>query len=219
MSAMVFMIDSERASELAKEQGIDVGLHLNFTERFSLNINNSKLRNSQEEIGRFLTKNKYLHIIYNPFLNNQFEYVFKMQLEEFQRLYGFEPSHIDGHEHMHLCSNMVWGGIIPKGQKIRKHFSYNKGEKNPFNRIYRKFIDNQLKKKYLTTDFLFNLPEALIFQKIDSVCELAKTFMVELETHPVNENELTWLNENVPLLPSLNIELGNYSQLISINSN
>ena len=35
VSAMVFMADSERAAELAKENELDVGLHLNFTERFT----------------------------------------------------------------------------------------------------------------------------------------------------------------------------------------
>ena len=32
---MVFMADSERAAELAKENELDVGLHLNFAERFT----------------------------------------------------------------------------------------------------------------------------------------------------------------------------------------
>jgi len=32
VSAMVFMEDSERAAELAKETQLDVGLHLNFAE-------------------------------------------------------------------------------------------------------------------------------------------------------------------------------------------
>ena len=37
VSAMVFMGDSERAAELAKENKLDVGLHLNFTDRFTAN--------------------------------------------------------------------------------------------------------------------------------------------------------------------------------------
>ena len=35
VSAMVFMEDSERAAELAKENELDVGLHLNFTDKFT----------------------------------------------------------------------------------------------------------------------------------------------------------------------------------------
>src|SRR5213594_3601887 len=35
VSAMVFMEDSERAAAIARERGIDAGLHLNFTTSFS----------------------------------------------------------------------------------------------------------------------------------------------------------------------------------------
>lgn len=35
VSAMVFMQDSERAAILALQRGVDAGLHLNFTSRFS----------------------------------------------------------------------------------------------------------------------------------------------------------------------------------------
>ena len=35
VSAMVFMSDSERAAEVARENELDVGLHLNFGEPFT----------------------------------------------------------------------------------------------------------------------------------------------------------------------------------------
>ena len=35
VSAMVFMADSERASELAKENELDMGLHLSFSEELT----------------------------------------------------------------------------------------------------------------------------------------------------------------------------------------
>src|SRR6266480_4217678 len=35
VSAMVFMADSERAADTARERGIDAGLHVNFTTPFS----------------------------------------------------------------------------------------------------------------------------------------------------------------------------------------
>jgi predicted glycoside hydrolase/deacetylase ChbG (UPF0249 family) len=47
-SAMVFMEDSERAAELANDNGLDVGVHLNFTEPFTGKNDAPKLRDYHE---------------------------------------------------------------------------------------------------------------------------------------------------------------------------
>jgi hypothetical protein len=44
-NAMVFMADSERAADLARENGLDVRLPLNFTDRFTNRRVASKLAN------------------------------------------------------------------------------------------------------------------------------------------------------------------------------
>ncbi|HET6489004.1 MAG TPA: ChbG/HpnK family deacetylase, partial [Syntrophales bacterium] len=43
VSAMVFMEDSERAAELARMNGLDVGLHLNFTTPFNGSVRDGTL--------------------------------------------------------------------------------------------------------------------------------------------------------------------------------
>src|SRR5262249_51507297 len=105
LSAMVFMAESKRAAELAKENELDVGLHLNFTESFTGARIPAKLAGYHDKIARFLMRNKYAQILYNPFLRTEIAYSFEAQLEEFKRLIGKAPSHIDGHHHMHLCAN------------------------------------------------------------------------------------------------------------------
>src|SRR5205085_5055511 len=107
VSAMVFMKDSERAAELAKDHNIDTGLHLNFTEPFSGESNSERLIESHRGIMQFLRSNKYAQLFYNPFLRKAFVYSCRAQLEEFVRLFGSLPSHIDGHHHMHLCGNIL----------------------------------------------------------------------------------------------------------------
>src|SRR5436853_2780254 len=74
VSAMVFMGDSERAAELAKENKLDVGLHLNFTDRFTDKEYASTLANHHEKIIAFLRRNKYAQLLYNPFLRKEFAY-------------------------------------------------------------------------------------------------------------------------------------------------
>src|SRR4029077_20309336 len=67
-SAMVFMEDSRRAATLATACGLDVGLHINFSESFSGPTIPPSLRRNHERIRRFLRANKYALVIYNPFL-------------------------------------------------------------------------------------------------------------------------------------------------------
>src|SRR5262245_3718285 len=67
-SAMVFMQDSERAAALAKASGLDVGLHINFTENFTGPNVPQQLRREHERTGRFLRRSNYALLLYNPFL-------------------------------------------------------------------------------------------------------------------------------------------------------
>jgi hypothetical protein len=67
LSAMVFMEDSERAADLAKENQLDVGLHLNFSEKFTANQYPQILANYHHKIVRFLRGNRYAQLLYNPF--------------------------------------------------------------------------------------------------------------------------------------------------------
>ena len=123
VSAMVFMEDSARAAQLAIDGGVDVGLHANFTQSFSGDSVPSDLVQAQERVRRFLTGNRYAQVVYHPALRRDFRLVYQTQENEFRRLYRREPSHVDGHRHMHLCSNMLVAGVIPRGQRVRRSFS------------------------------------------------------------------------------------------------
>src|SRR4051812_41107581 len=96
-SAMVFMEDSERGAARAKECGIGVGLHLNFSQRYTGRAP-ARLADAQSRIVRFMTASKYAVLLYHPGLRNDFRDVVLSQRDEFLRLYGQAPSHIDGHQ-------------------------------------------------------------------------------------------------------------------------
>jgi chitin disaccharide deacetylase len=192
-SAMVFMEDSCRAADLAKEAGIDIGLHLNLSQRFTGESPAGPLQGYHDRIIRFLTLHKYSLLIYNPAVRQQFRYVYQAQVEEFFRLHGRPPSHIDGHHHMHLCANMLLGKIIPKGEKVRRSFSFCREERGLVNRTYRRLVDYWLARRYRLTDFFFGLSQGLQGGRMMRIVALAKTASVELETHPANENEYAYL--------------------------
>jgi predicted glycoside hydrolase/deacetylase ChbG (UPF0249 family) len=183
-SAMVFMEDSERAATLATASRLDVGLHINFSESFTGTEVPSLLRRNHERIRRFLRTSKYALVIYNPFLRRAFRDVFAAQLTEFTRLYGRPPTRFDGHQHMHLCSNMMLDRILPADTKVRRSFSFVAGEKSFLNRYYRKLIDRHLGRRHQIGDFFFALSQHLPISRLQRLVELAKTYDVELMTHP-----------------------------------
>src|SRR5438552_10736952 len=101
-TAMVFMEDSERAAELTIAAGMDVVLHLNLTQAFTGKKPSALILEHHRRIREFLTMGRYAALIYNPLLRGPFHSVYQAQAEEFLRLYGGHPSHIDGHQHKHL---------------------------------------------------------------------------------------------------------------------
>src|SRR5689334_22483937 len=67
-TAMVFMEDSERAGELARSAGMQVGLHVNLSQPFTAGNVPGDFRADQQTICRFLKSCKYAQLMYNPFL-------------------------------------------------------------------------------------------------------------------------------------------------------
>ena len=211
VSAMVFMQDSERSADLAKDNGLDVGLHLNFAEPFSDRNHSSKLRNSHARTVRYLMGNKYAQLFYNPFLREEFAYSYKAQSEEFVRLYGKSPSHIDGHHHMHLCGNVLFSSFIPARTRIRRNFSFWPGEKSWLNRSYRAVVDRWLDRRYRLLDYFFDLSQSIHDKKLERVASLAESRNVELMTHPIAQTESDYLLSNEFLATFNRVEVRSYA--------
>jgi chitin disaccharide deacetylase len=193
VSAMVFMQDSERAAEIARERGMDAGLHLNLTTPFSERSCPQGLRERQAEVCGYLRRNFCARAIYNPWLKRAFRYVVKAQIEEYCRIYGREPVRFDGHHHMHLCANVLLGGLLPTGTIVRRHFSWEPGEKPVRNLLFRKFTNAVLTRRHRIVDFLFSLPPLEPPARLQRIFSLASKFVVELETHPVDQAQYRFL--------------------------
>jgi len=213
VSAMVFMEDSQRAAELALEHGLDVGLHLNFTTKFHRNIPSRKLMECQQRIATFLDTNKYYFLLYNPVLKGDFHYVFSAQYEEYMRLYHEPPTHIDGHHHMHLCTNVLLQRLIPKGSKVRRNFSFTLGEKSIVNRLYRSLVDKWLQQKYQCTDFFFSIAPIHQPDRLRRIVELSLAHTVELMVHPENQDEYSYLSSSKYMEVIHNKKIGSFRDL------
>lgn len=193
VSAMVFMEDSERAAVMVREHKIDAGLHLNFTTPFSAPGTRTPLIEHQHQLTQFLRLHRFAQVIFHPGLTRSFDYVVKAQLDEFRRIYGSEPARIDGHHHMHLCSNVVLKKLMPFGAIVRRNFSFQPGEKGLLNRLYRKYVDSILKQRYKLVDFMFTLPPLEPEDRLRRIFSLAQRSAVEVEAHPVNPEEYQFL--------------------------
>jgi len=211
VSAMVFMEDSARAAELAKARGMDVGLHVNFTQTFTDARCPSSLMKHQDRIGKFLRRKKAALVLYHPLLNKSFRAVFQAQYDEFLRLYGKSPTHIDGHQHMHLCTNMLLKRVIPKGERVRRSFSFWPGEKSLANRLYRRWVDGRLKQSYRLTDYFFALSQNLQGKSIERIVGLSKSGNVELMTHPEKAAEQAFLMSEDFLKMTQALPMGGYA--------
>jgi predicted glycoside hydrolase/deacetylase ChbG (UPF0249 family) len=213
VSAMVFMEDSKRAAALALNNGLDAGLHLNFTTKFNQDITSSKLFECQQRISKFLQKNRYCLLLYNPALKKDFQYVFNAQYEEYIRLYHQKPMHIDGHHHMHLCTNVLFQRLIPRGSKVRRNFSFTSKEKGTINRSYRSIVDRWLQRKYQCTDFFFSIVPMHKPYRLQGIVELSLRHNVELMVHPGKPDEYHYLLSAEYMEMIRNKKIGSYRVL------
>lgn len=195
VSAMVFMDDSDRAAATSREHAIDAGLHLNLTTPFTAGHCSARLRESQEKTIRYLLRHRLAQVLFHPGLRNEFEYVVKSQLDEFNRLYGVAPSRLDGHHHMHLCANVLYQGLLPKDTIVRRNFSFEAGEKSVWNRLYRHWVDGRLAKHHRLTDYFFSLVPLEPRIRVEAIFLRSRDKVVEVEAHPVNKDEYQFLME------------------------
>ena len=196
VTAMVFMDDSERAAKIALQEKIPTGLHLNFNQPFSHPPSDGGAAHDHAQVVRYLRRNRYFQLLYNPFLNKAFANVVRAQIAEFERLYGCPPSHFDGHQHMHLCMNVLLNHPIPLGSKVRRSFSFRRGEKSLINRAYRSWMTRRLRNHYRTTDYFFALSQNMENGRFVEACDLSKGANVEVMTHPIVASETGFLNSS-----------------------
>jgi hypothetical protein len=208
VSAMVFMKDSARAADLAKAAGLDVGLHLNFTEAFTGEVPRPALQEALGRTARFLGRSRYSVLVYHPRLRHEFDELCRAQRQEFARLYGRGPTHVDGHQHMHLCANVLLDACIPIGEVVRRSFSFFAGDKSVFNRLYRSVVDRSLARRYRLVDFFFGLPYLATGQGRERFRRLAATSHLEVMAHPRRRHEFDYLMSDAWLRLLDGLQLG-----------
>lgn len=213
VSAMVFMEDSERAAAVAINEAIPAGLHLNLCEPMSRTAAPEQIAATHARVAGFLNRSRFALLFYHPGLRRAFRETYAAQVDEFRRIYGYPPTHIDGHRHKHLATNMLLDGVIPREAKVRRSFHFWPDEKPRSNRVYRAAVDKWLESRYRTTDYFFALSQCLDESRLRKVLQLATTHTVELMVHPAKESERSRLLEPAFGRQIAQVTTGSYRQV------
>jgi chitin disaccharide deacetylase len=181
-TAMVFMADSVHAAECAVATGLPVGLHLNLTQPFDGAVPPSIARR-QAGIARFLSTTRRRRLAFAPNLMRAIAAAVRDQLKEFRHLYGSEPTHLDGHHHVHLNPTVVL--CLPRRSSVRP--AHELSNRRLLGAVPRRLRDAVLRGLHPSVDHFFALsaihPE-LGGVGLGAAFGLASTSSVEIMVHP-----------------------------------
>jgi predicted glycoside hydrolase/deacetylase ChbG (UPF0249 family) len=156
-TAMVWMRDSVRAARLARGTGIPVGLHLNLIEPFDAPDVPSGVAETQLRVVRRLRSRRAATQLYHPTWARDFERCIADQLDRFEQLYGRAPTHLDGHQHMHLAFNALFARAVAPVKKCRRPVNRTSTESPPVKRAARALVDRLLRVRFATTDWCMSI--------------------------------------------------------------
>jgi chitin disaccharide deacetylase len=216
VSAMVYMSDSARAAKLAASGREPVGLHLNLTEAFSDPACPEGVRVRQQRLVRHFAGPHWRMWGFSPTLFTQVEDCIADQLAAFRDLYGREPTHIDGHEHVHQSLGVMFARSIPSSGNMRPSFTFMPGEKSIVNRLARSFVNRLMRVRFRSPRYLFDLREIhpeLGGAGLERKLDLSHRHTVEVMTHPAHPDEHAILLDDSWALLLRGRRLGAYADL------
>jgi predicted glycoside hydrolase/deacetylase ChbG (UPF0249 family) len=191
---MVHMADSARAAELARERERPIGLHLNLTQAFDAVGVPIGIRERQRQLCAH-----FAHLRARRWLPSASPSIHRLvadgvndQLEEFERLYGSAPTHLDSHHHVHVCPDVFLSQALGRGMRVRQTLSPLPWTHGP-ETLARRLKHRQLARRFLTTDRFWGARELSGFDgaiPIATAVELARTHTVEVMAHPSFPGEL-----------------------------
>jgi len=118
-SGMVWMADSRRAAKLANEVDLPVGLHLNLTQPVELEgeLPSAALARHRQAVSLLGGAGGGLGPLPTPRLRRMLRDCIDDQLDAFERLYNRSPTHLDGHQHVHLRAAVI--AALPEHLPVR----------------------------------------------------------------------------------------------------
>jgi predicted glycoside hydrolase/deacetylase ChbG (UPF0249 family) len=205
-TSMVWMRDSERAAQVAREQGLPLGLHLNLTVEFGAAAIPAAVRNRQlklvEHLGRAgqggLTQSRAAELALSDAVRDQ--------LDRLEETYG-ELTHVDGHHHVHLRPGVL--EAIPARFPVRPPLStpdaIGRGRSSSSQAVAGRRASRWA--------FAVQHVHPDLGGTDDAVLALAESDPVEVMTHPADDGELSALVGETWLGLLRAVRTGSYAEL------
>lgn len=214
-TAMVFMADSERAAARARAIGLPVGLHLNLSEPFSgAAVPEPVLRRQRRLAVAFGDRRRRLRRwLPSPTLRSAIERCVVDQLAEFRRLYGREPTHVDGHKHVHISPTVARTPALT-GFKLRRALTDTPGR--AFIESARRGRHRRTLQRSSVTDgclSMWSMRDELLAGREPQALRLAPGQVVEVMAHPGLPEEWPLLMSDAWAGALAGVRLGTYEDV------
>jgi len=178
-SAMVWMPDTVRCAEIARARGLPVGLHLNFTLPFAADQVPDEIRRRQLTMTRSFRPDSWRGADHGIPTAELIAAAIADQLRGFRELFG-EPTHIDGHHHVHLHAAVLTQ--LPRTLAIRPPLSPDTGRSFGQRWLLRRF-------RGPATCLAFAHVHPALGGGFDQLSD-ARRRTIEVMVHPAQESEL-----------------------------
>jgi predicted glycoside hydrolase/deacetylase ChbG (UPF0249 family) len=182
-TAMVFMADSARAASFARGIGMPVGLHLNLTQPFDDPDVPRDVARRQRRLVDYMAHARRRKFGVAPQLVGTIRAAIADQVERFHELYGSEPTHLDGHNHVHLNPTVLL--CLPAGWSVRP--AHDPSVNGARAAVWRRGRDLAVTWRHPTVDHFFALAAvhpALGGTGLERALGLAGSESVEIMVHP-----------------------------------
>ncbi|MGI8622977.1 MAG: ChbG/HpnK family deacetylase [Solirubrobacteraceae bacterium] len=153
-TAMVWMRDSRRAASLARDRDLPIGLHLNLDTAFDGEDVPRSVRADHARVISWFRKMPAAAPALVPSFQRAVRALVHAQLEQFVELYGRQPTHLDGHHHLHLAAPVLRSGALPARLPIRLCHRPSRGF---WARAWRARQSRLVRRRHRTTDFFCDL--------------------------------------------------------------
>jgi predicted glycoside hydrolase/deacetylase ChbG (UPF0249 family) len=191
---MVNMTDSARAAELAREKGWPIGLHLNLTQAFDdPALSQADFERHRQVVAYFEgnLRQRRLWPEVRPAVRRLVGEEMSAQIDEFERVAGMAPTHIDSHHHSHTTKVVL--SLLGRELPVRRTASRRGAS---------------IARRFKSTDYFMSFPEVKL------ASQRAETKSVELMVHPSFENELPVLLSDQWIETVAAADTGSFADLV-----